>query len=188
MIARRDVLARLGAALRRDRSGTALLEFAITLPVMLVLYLGGFQLMDAIACNRKVTVTARAAADLVSRSSTSTVVKSDIDSALGASVQIMYPYSAANALVRVTEITTDGSGNSTVAWSRAINGAARVKNAAFTLPASIKNNNTSLIFAEVNYAYLPPVASFKIVSPSSLTQTVYMAPRSFATLTCGDCP
>lgn len=51
---------RFVAALR-DRRGVAMVEFALILPVMLVLYLGGAQLQDGIACNRKVTIATRAA-------------------------------------------------------------------------------------------------------------------------------
>ncbi|WP_447411811.1 TadE/TadG family type IV pilus assembly protein, partial [Clostridium perfringens] len=55
------------AMLRRDRRGTVLVEFAVMLPVMLVLWMGSLQIEDGIACNRKVTIATRAVADLVAQ-------------------------------------------------------------------------------------------------------------------------
>ncbi len=169
----------------RDASGAALIEFAIVLPFMLTLYLGGFQLMDAISCNRKVTVTTRAVADLVSQSNV--VSTSDIDQILNASAQIMYPFRTASAIIRVSEIKTDASGNSKVVWSRAINGSGYAPGTSFTVPSTIRSTNNALIYAEVRYSYTAPVTSFGLLGPRTLSQTIYMVPRSTPTVDCSDC-
>ncbi len=54
--------------LLRDRSGTAAVEFAIILPVMLVLYLGAFQASHLIMTKRKVESAAEAVGGIVARS------------------------------------------------------------------------------------------------------------------------
>ena len=144
------------------------------MPVLLVLYLGGAQISDAIACNRKVTITSRAIADLISQNATMSA--SQVLTALGASTEVMAPYPASRALVRVSELTTDMWGNTTVTWSEAINGTRRTPGTSFTLPPAIKLANSSLIYSEVAYAYTPSI-SFGFIKPLSLTQTVYMVPR-----------
>jgi Flp pilus assembly protein TadG len=61
------LLRRLSASARRlacDARGVALVEFAICLPVLILLYLGAYVISDAITCNRKVTRSARAVTDL----------------------------------------------------------------------------------------------------------------------------
>ncbi|MBV9840698.1 MAG: pilus assembly protein [Sphingomonadaceae bacterium] len=172
-----------GRLLRRLRDctrGVALTEFALCVPVLLVLYLGGVQISDAIACNRKVTITSRAVADLISQNAT--MSSSQINTVLNASTQVMVPYPASRALVRVSELTTDGSGNTTVTWSEAINGSRRTLGSSFTLPPAIKLANSSLIYSEVAYAYQPRI-SLGFIKPLSLTQTVYMVPRVSSSIT-----
>lgn len=181
---RRTRLRKIIATLRRNERGVALVEFAYVLPVLLVMFLGAYEFSDAIACSRKVTITARAVADLTSQYSLLT--GSQTDTLLNASGQIMAPYPASKALVRVTELTTDKDGNTTVTWSRAIHGERRNPGDAFTLPKNIMVKSSSLILGEVAYAYTP-VANVGSLGSLSLTQSIYMVPRVSSTVTCNDC-
>ena len=99
------MLSSLGA-LRRDRSGNALVEFAVAFPVLIALYVGSFVLSDAIACNRKVTITARALTDLATRYQSLT--QNDATTILNASAQVMSPYAPANAFIVLSEIKVTG--------------------------------------------------------------------------------
>jgi Flp pilus assembly protein TadG len=65
------------SALRRDDSGLALVEFAFVATTMVFMFVGSVQLSDAINANRRVTITARALADLASRT------PSDVGSRIG---------------------------------------------------------------------------------------------------------
>ena len=47
-----------------NASGVALIEFAMVVPILIVLFIGGFQLMEATSVYRKVTTTARSLSDL----------------------------------------------------------------------------------------------------------------------------
>jgi len=179
MRARRSIRAWL-----RDHRGLAAVEFAFALPILLLMYLGGFQLSDAIACNRKVTITARAVADLTSQYAT--LAPSDADTILNASAQIMAPYKASNALVRVSEIYVKDASTATVVWSRAVHGQALKAGAPFKIPPSIVTPDTYLIYSEVNYAYVPPVI-YGIVGPLSLSDAIYMTPRISNSVTCNGC-
>ncbi|MBY0304714.1 MAG: hypothetical protein K2W86_06140 [Sphingomonas sp.] len=58
--------------LRLNCQGLALVEFALTAPFLILLYLGTYQVNDAVGCNRKVTITARSVADLTSQFATVT--------------------------------------------------------------------------------------------------------------------
>jgi Flp pilus assembly protein TadG len=55
------------ARLRQDESGVSAVEFAMLLPVMLTLYLGAVEVGQAVAIDRKVTLTSRTLADLASQ-------------------------------------------------------------------------------------------------------------------------
>lgn len=170
--------------LRVEARGMALVEFAFVLPVLLTLYMAGYQISEAIACNRKVTITARAVADLTSQFSK--VTANELDTVLGASSKVMVPFDSNQAMVRVTEVTTDWSYTTRVVWSRAINGTAYAKNSTITIPTTFKQPTISLIYAEVAYSYVP-AASFGFIGPRTLTQSIYMLPRASDDVPCDDC-
>jgi Flp pilus assembly protein TadG len=162
------------ARFKRDERGLAFVEFACVLPVLLLMYLAGYQLSDALSCNRKVTITARAVADLTTQNAT--LSQTQINTILSASTQIMAPYKASNALVRVTEFTTDANGNTTVYWSHDSSGGGRTPGSSFILPPNIKVASTFIVLSEVTYSYKPAV-TFGIVGPMTLSDKIYMNPR-----------
>jgi Flp pilus assembly protein TadG len=55
-----------------DQGGVSAVEFAICLPFIVLLYLGGYQLSDSISAYRKVTAATRTVADLTSQSTSVT--------------------------------------------------------------------------------------------------------------------
>lgn len=175
------------AALWRDGRGVAMVEFALTLPVILLLYLGGVQLQDGIACNRKVTIAARAAVDMVSQNMTGTTTMADIAGDLTAATQVLLPFTADRAGIRVTQFYVDNNLNATVQWSQGLNTGRRAPGSALTVPSSLKVRNTYLLMAEVTYAYSPPT-SFGTIGDLTLSDTIYMVPRNTDQIKCSDCP
>src|SRR3546814_4971534 len=87
-------LIRFAHRLARETRALGAVEFAMTAPFLILLYVGGFQLMDAISAYRKVTVTTRSLADLTSRQETMTDAKAI--EFMNAARQVMAPYSPAN--------------------------------------------------------------------------------------------
>ena len=73
-----------------DRRGVAASEFAMSLPFLVLLYIGGYQLSDAISAYRKVAVATRTVADLTSQYTS--VSYDDLDEILNASAQVLSPY------------------------------------------------------------------------------------------------
>ncbi|MFS0770933.1 TadE/TadG family type IV pilus assembly protein [Sphingomonas sp. 1P08PE] len=167
----------------RDRRGLALVEFALVLPVMLTLFLGGFQLTQASACQRRVTIVARAIADIVSRNDVLTVTK--VATILSASSDIMAPYDVSVARSRVSLVKVDGNLNVTVMWSEARNTVQRDVGPFAGLPADMKIANSYYVLGEVSYDYRP--ISGRFAWPISFTQTLYMVPRKSAYVDCPTC-
>ena len=181
----RRLRARLPKRLRTDQSGMALIEFAITLPILLSLYLLGAQLSNAIACSRKVTVATRETADLVTRYARLTAAQ--VDTILGASSQIMTPFPAGDAVVRISQVRVRQDNTVYIEWSRARNGAALEKGAAYTdLPTSMQTPGSTYIMAEVSYLWTPTVP-FGDLTAKTLSDKFYMLPRLSSSVTCNDC-
>lgn len=160
--------------LAKEDGGLALVEFACVLPVLLLMYLAGAQLTDALSCNRKVTITARAVADLTTQNAS--VTPAQLQTILNAAAKVMAPYAVSNATVQVSELYTDTSGNTTVKWSTNSAGGGYAANASYTLPSQIKVNDSYVIVGQVVYAYKPAIA-YSIVGPLTLADTIYMNPR-----------
>nr|WP_277924505.1 TadE/TadG family type IV pilus assembly protein [Sphingomonas sp. CROZ-RG-20F-R02-07] len=172
--------------LATDTRGLALIEFAIVLPILLTLYLGGFQLGDGIACSRKITIATRAIADLIAQNQSGSTTASEVDSNLSAATQVLAPYAASNAVIRITEVGTDYNLKTTVQWSRAANGAAYKPGAVATIPLAMRIPGTYFLFAETSYAYTPSV-NFGFVNAMNLSDSLYMLPRNSNSITCTDC-
>jgi len=110
--------------LAQDASGVAIVEFAFTLPVLLLLYMGGCCLSDMIACNRKVTVATRSLVDLVSRTMSPTVLYNDPNSAnaksyLSASAVVLSPYKLNAATEQISLLRVCDASHAYVVWTQA---------------------------------------------------------------------
>src|SRR3977135_2540944 len=83
---------RRAADMRADRSGIAATEFAMIVPMMLVLFFGTVEFSSGVAVDRKVTLIARTLADLTSQSSTQKVNDAYLQNVFTASISIVTPY------------------------------------------------------------------------------------------------
>src|SRR5262249_22491209 len=108
-----------------DVKAVAATEFAIVLPFMLVLYVGGVELGNGLAMTVKVSETAHSVADMVSQNTQ--VTATQMQSILQASTAIMAPYPVKDAnnisliTITISEVSTDSSGKATVQWSVSTN-------------------------------------------------------------------
>ncbi|MEA2934964.1 MAG: hypothetical protein QOD74_1610 [Variibacter sp.] len=167
------------AGLTADERGVSAVEFAMLLPLMITLYLGGVELSQAISIDRKVSLVSRSVADLVAQSTT--ISNSEMTNILNAAAAVAAPYAKMNLKVTVSSVTIDAQGNAKVVWSDALNTVARPTNQTVTIPTSLKIANTTLIWGEVQYAYKPAIG-YLITGTMNLTDQIYMRPRQSETV------
>ncbi len=139
--------------LSRDASGVAAIEFAMIVPIMLVLFFGTVEYSRAVAVDRKVTLVARALSDLVSQNTS--VTTNQLSNIFNAGIGILSPYSAAPVNARITELYVDANLVVKTIWS-ATSGAAP-PSGTVTVPTALKIAGTYLIYSEVSYKYAPIV-------------------------------
>lgn len=161
-------------------NGVAAVEFAIILPFMLTLYLGSIEIGEAMSVQFKAATATRAAADLASQYSS--INNSTMTGILGAALIVVAPYSTANMVVTVSEITTNSSGLGTVTWSDALNGAAHTVGQSVTLPAAMQIANTTMIWGEVTYPY-HPMFGYALTGTINMYQSSYFLPRLSTSVT-----
>ena len=132
-----DLRRRFGG-LASDERGVSAVEFAMLLPLMLSLYLGAVEVSQGIGADRKVTLTARTVADLVSQ--VTSVSNNDMTNSLNAASSVMTPFSSTNLKVVVSSVKIDAQGKATIDWSDTLNGTARTKGSTVTLPSALDDS------------------------------------------------
>ena len=162
-----------------DRRGVAAVEFALVVPVVIVVYLAGFEVMEASTVYRKVTDTTVQLANVTSQYTSMTCT--DGSNVLGASSQIMTPYPITSLSIVLSEVTTNNKGVGKVAWSQAYQGTALATGKKVTMPTGYQTPNTSYILVETTYAY-EPVIGGAFVKPINMTNQIFMLPRSSSSI------
>jgi Flp pilus assembly protein TadG len=160
--------------LLRDKRGVSAVEFAMLLPLMVTLYLGGVEVSQAIAIDRKTTLLARSLGDLVAQATT--VSNADMTNILNATAAIIVPYDDTKLKITVSSVTIDANGAAKIAWSDTKNGTVRTVGSPVTLPTALNTPSSSLIWAESEYAYTPTIG-YVITGTMNLKDQIYMRPR-----------
>lgn len=187
----RRLLARSLAFLRDlqcDRRGVAAIEFAIIVPVMLVMFLATVEVTSGIAVDRKVTLVARTLSDLVSQATS--VTDNDLKNVFAASYGVLTPYAATPVKATITEIFVNKNQVATVQWSKTgtvtqtggsatatLSNSTRQAGDAITIPDGLKVANTYLILSEVSYQYKPVIGYFIVPAGIGLSDVSYTRPR-----------
>jgi len=162
------------ARLAQERRGLAAVEFAMLLPMMMTLYLGSVEITTAVAIQRKVTLTARALADLSSQFTA--IAASDMNNILNSSSDIIAPYASAQLASVVSELSINAQGQATVVWSATLNGTARTVGSVVAVPTNLAVANTYLILGEAQYTY-SPTYGYVVTGTLTLSDQIYMRPR-----------
>ena len=107
-----------------DRRASVLVEFALALPLLLVMYIGGYTVSDMIACNRKVTIATRELTDLVSRTMSPSIVynapgNATATSSLSAAAVVMAPYSLTQSVEQISLLRVCDASHAYVVWTQA---------------------------------------------------------------------
>jgi len=164
----------------RDRRGTSAIEFALLAPLMIGLYIGCVEISEGIAADRKVTLTAGSLANLTAQVTTISIA--DMENILAASTAIMSPYTGSTA-AKVSCLKIDGTGVAKVTWGVASTGVTpRAEGDVVTIPVNLAVPNSSLVFSEVSYQYIPVTGftpGFSHISSTGITLSdqMYMSPR-----------
>jgi len=181
--------ARLSASrLLRDRSGIAATEFAVIVPIMLVMFFGTVEFSSAVAVSRKVTLVARTLSDLTSQSA-GTVTDTYLQNVFTAGIGILWPYAPTPTNATLSEIYVDSTGKPKIQWSKAATIASGATQATLTaghkltydvtgiVPPALLVPNTYLIFSEVSYLYQPTIGYVMAKAGLSLSDVSYTRPR-----------
>jgi Flp pilus assembly protein TadG len=173
--------------LAQDRNGLAATEFAVIVPMMLVMFFGTVEFSSAVAVDRKVTLIARTLSDLTSQA-LSSVDDLYLQNVFTASIAIIAPYGPTPTKAQITEIYVDSNKVAKVQWSKAATistGATQATLATsthnagdvITIPPELQVAKTYLILSEVSYVYTPTIGYVMTPGGVTLSDIAYTRPR-----------
>ena len=157
-----------------DKRGVAAVEFAVIVPVMLVLFFGVEEFSSGVAVDRKVTLMARTLSDLTSQNTS--VTDTQLTNFFNASSAIMTPYPSAPVKATITELYVDPATlQARVQWSKG----ASPKPAGTTvpIPTALQVGDTYLIYSEVAYKFVPTIGYVMAKAGINLTDFTFTRPR-----------
>jgi len=156
--------ARLSAfSLLGDRRAVAAIEFAMIVPIMLLLFFGTVEFSSAVAVDRKVTLIARTLSDVTSQSIS--VADADLSNFFNSGCAIMYPYAGPPPCTQtnnpmtavISELYVDPTTlKARVIWSSGYQGGSLPTVPA--VPTALLVGDSYLIYSQVGYLYKPAVA------------------------------
>ncbi len=163
-----------------NRSGVASIEFAMVVPLMVMMFIGIVEFSQAITVDRRVNQVASSTADLIARSKATTT--SEMNGIMDVIDELMKPYADAPIRLTATNVIASMSDetNTVVCWSynHTNGGAANYNNGqSYTLPTGVVEKGESVVVVEVDYQYTPLLFSMFIQNAVTFSDTFYLKPR-----------
>lgn len=154
-----------------DQRGLAAIEFALTLPVLILLYFGSVEIVSAYNAQRRVAHIAAAISDITAQGRT--ISTAELTDLFKVGQVMMSPFPAGGLKQRIVSLSADSGGTVTQAWTANSNYAG---GSAITVPAGYLSANQSVIVAEVVYDYTSPL---RLVIPGTIqfSKRAYFRPR-----------
>jgi Flp pilus assembly protein TadG len=163
----------------------AAIEFAIIMPVLLIMLLATFDAGRAIAIYMKVRAATYTLAAITNQYSKVTPIQAtDMQAITGATAAVLAPYPSTPATVTITQIKQTTSSQARVSWGYSLNGTAYTAGTTWArIPTGLTTSNACnsypcyLIFAEVQYTFTPSFGYF-ITGTLNFSDNLYATPRS----------
>ncbi|THK36259.1 pilus assembly protein [Ensifer sp. MPMI2T] len=178
------------SALIRDRRGVGGVEFAIIAPLLIMLYIGSFEISLGFTVARKVSRASSAVADIVSQQTD--VNKALLDNMKHVALSIVAPYDSTGYSLKITGIQVTGTTSGKVVWSRDQNGATPYAvDSTATVPAELDTVNAFVVRTELvvphDLLFFAPGLESSTLKTIDLSKTSYYRQRFGDTIKCTDC-
>ena len=158
----------------RDLRGVSAVEFALILPVQLIMIYGTVEISNILIADRKLVFATSTTADLFAQAKT--VASPDIADIFKAGTAVMQPFDIADVSFVAASVVADGAGVTRVEWSEGYAAPPLAAGAPYTLPPGIVAPNQSVMVVESRYVYHSPLGKL-LVSDVPLTDRFILAPR-----------
>lgn len=158
---------------RKGERGVISVEFALVLPILIILFIGLVEFTEAFSIDRKLSNVASTVSDLVSQEAAVTSASLN-DMALVAS-ELIKPYSAVPMSLVIVNVAADNDGAKTVAWSHPPGSYTNGETYTGLPETELMDPNTSLIVVEAVYNFTPTISRF--LGTFQFSENAYFRPR-----------
>ena len=171
--------------LGHNQSGLAAVEFALILPIMLLLFLGSFETTNLVLAYMKLEASAETAADLVAQTRVNIVLQSsDFTNITNAAEQVLSPLPTSGTLLQIAFASvTYNTGSAVIDWHTEVNSATAITTANIPNNVSLTNlgnqasgSTDSVIIVRLTYSYSSPF-TYVLSSSYTLTESAFNRPR-----------
>ncbi len=172
-----------------SQRGVAAIEFAMIMPVLLILFLSSFDVGNAIIVYLKVRTATYELAAITNQygtGSTAQISTSTMTAITSATSAVMAPFSTSAAVVTISQIKATSATAATVSWSYSVNGT-KLSGSYTGLPSNMAKNSCAtvptaskpcyLILSSVQYPYTPLFGHY-MTGTLTLSDTLLVTPRS----------
>lgn len=164
------------AAFRKDSRGHAFVEFALMMPIMMLLLMGTLEVSMAYSAHRKMERTGASIADLLARQ-TSVPVET-VESLFDISQVLITPFSADRFSITASYVVDD-SGTPSTSW-QCWNGVGAKASAPTTLPEGILEAGGSVVVVDVTYEHRSDITDLVVKAPITFSDRYYAKLRQSA--------
>lgn len=182
----KDAAYRFGKA----RDGVGAVEFALIVPILLIIYLMSFEITVAISITRKTTHASSDIADLVTQ-------RSDVDKAFLSTMPNvakagLVPYSSNGLTLKISGITIDSASVARIAWSwQSTGGRPYAPGSNTNIPPDLAIANSFVVRSELSLPYsmllyLPGMSGTSMQN-FTIKKDFYYRQRVGNSVNCSDC-
>lgn len=190
--ATRHVAKPAAAAVRllRARDGVGAVEFALIVPILLIIYLMSFEITVAISITRKTTHASSDIADLVTQKTS--VDKAFLSTMPNVAKATIAPYASTGVALKISGISIDSTSTARIAWSwQSTGGAPYAVGSTATIPSDLAIANSFVVRSELSLPYslllyLPGMSGTKMQN-FTIKKDFYYRQRVGNNITCSDC-
>jgi Flp pilus assembly protein TadG len=169
-------LNQIGRRFSGATQGVAAIEFAMILPVLVLIFLATFDGGRAIAAYMKMRAATYALASITNQYPI--IQSADMTGILCATAAVMAPYSSGTPAIKISQVQISNKGVATIEWSAAQGTTARTPGSSISPPTAMAVKSSYLILAEVSYTYAPLFGYFNSGSGITFSDNLYVTPRS----------
>jgi Flp pilus assembly protein TadG len=174
-----------------DRQGIAAVEFALIVPIMMLMFIGAVEMSQAVTADRRTSQVASTTGDLVARID-SDITQAEVLDIAKVGSYLMNPFTSSTLTINLSVVTSTAASatNTSERWRCNFVGSnpgtinCTCPLTAYAIPAGLISTSDGVVIADVQYNYQPLLFDFFMKSAKggsgvyALKEKLYVKPRA----------
>jgi Flp pilus assembly protein TadG len=173
----------------RDCRGAALVEFALIVPILILLFMGTFEATRVVRTMMKVSNAAQAYANLVASPQTGGLSSSDLTNFCTGAQLVMTPFDGTLFSAAVASLSSGDGVTWTQVWhdtTHCGSGVSTISGTSLASGITPTSTGDAVVVVRAQYSYTSPVVDI-LPGSQTLSDTAFSRPRANTAVTCSSC-